>query len=493
MSETRPVSSSKTTRQKRACRIATGFTTSYLGDERTLREFIIGEELRKELSETYGHVTLYLINDDFDPLTERQLRIAVNKNEKAMARHSEFIGRPIAEIPDPEGCHESHAKHFEALLVQRLASLDIHPAVISTYRSYQEGRYRPALNQVFEKYDYIKELLSKTFHPFTLRNLIRIKCPHCKRIDQTSIHSILSGVVSYVCEACGRTQSQPSQEVIGKLSWKLDCAARWNIYEIDFETFSKAHVAELGSAKISTFLSKQFFGGRVPRSKSYGHITLSSELKGKLLDILPPKIFTALFARKPSRDILISPTHLIEFCRHQPVLNGVDYINYIKSELPKKLPCVRELTSEEAELVTYAQNFSNIIFHKSFIYRFPSETMLSQIPADQLRSAIDVIGWSIGTRNESSNSHSMNVDPHIEGKTFRENLRAMNLNSSIYKLLRKIFSQEEGPSIPTLLETLPVDFLRGTIQITRTFLEKGEGRQTKYSKGSDRSDGREEF
>ncbi|MBI1823475.1 MAG: hypothetical protein HYR80_05115 [Nitrospirae bacterium] len=493
MSEKLQGSRSPKKNQKGSCRIATGFTTSYLGDERTLREFIIGEELRKELSNTCGHVTLYLINDDFDPLTERQLRIAVNKNEKAIARHSEFIGRPIAEIPDPSGCHESHAKHFESLLIQRLAYLDIHPAVISTYRSYQEGRYQSALDCVFENYAHIKELLAKTFHHFTLRNLIRIKCPHCSRIDLTSITSILSGLVAYHCEACGKDHKQACKEVTGKLSWKLDCGARWNIYDIDFETFSKAHVAELGSANISAFLSKTFFGGKVPKAKTYGHITLSPDLQGKLLEILPAKILTALFARKPNRDLIISPTHLIDFCRHQPVLNGVDYINYIKSELPKKLPCLRDLTSEEAELVSYAQRFSNTIYHKHFQYRLPSEETLSRIPLTQLKSAMDVIGWSIGTRNESSNSHSIHVTPHLDGKDLRDHLKFLNLDSSIYKLLRKIFSQEEGPSIPTLLETLPVEFLRGTLQVTRSFLEKEEEKKHHYHEGVNLSDVKEKF
>jgi lysyl-tRNA synthetase class I len=496
MSEKPPISHhhhniQKNNLQKTSCRIATGFTTSFLGDERTLREFIIGEELRKELSPANGNVTLYLINDDFDPLTDRQLRIAVNKDEKAISRHREFIGRPIAEIPDPAGCHESHARHFETLLMQRLAHLGIRPTVISTYRSYQEGRYRSSTDLVFEKYDQIKEILSKKFHPFTLRNLFRIKCLRCGRIDKTSIASVEYGTVSYRCEPCGKELKQPYRELVGKLSWKLDCAARWNIYDIDHETFSKAHLADLGSVHISAFLSREFFGGQVPKPKSYGHITLSPDLQGKLLDILPPKLFKSLFASNPNRDLIVSSTFLIEFFRQQTVLNGLDYISYIKSELPKKLLCVRDLMGEEAELVSYAQTFSKTIFHRDFRFRLPSEETLSQIPLTNIRSAMEVIGWSIGTRNESSKTHSLN-GPHHEN-VFRSYLKSLHLDASIYKNLRMLFAQEEGPSIPTLLETLPVEFLSQTLQAARSFMEREEGRENGFEREVHFTDTDEEF
>jgi lysyl-tRNA synthetase class I len=479
--------------QNRSCRIATGFTTSFLGDERTLREFIIGEELRKKLSSAHGEVTLYLINDDFDPLTDRQLRIAVNKDEKAIARHQEFLGRPIAEIPDPAGCHESHAKHFETLLMQRLAHLGIFPKVINTYRSYQEGRYQSATNTVFERYDQIKEILSKKFHPFTLRNLFRIQCPVCQRIDETSITSVKQGVVSFRCEPCRKEQKRHYREIIGKLSWKLDCAARWNIYEIDHETFSKAHVADLGSLNISAFLSREFFGGRVPKSRSYGHITLSPELRGKILEILPPKLFNALFTSNPVRDLMISSTSLIEFCRQQPVLNGFNYISYIKSELPKKRLCVRDLAIEEAELVSYAEKFSKNIFQKNSEFRLPSEEILNEIPLDGIKSAMEVISWSIGTRNESSKTHSLNGAPEHENRV-RDHLKSLHLEAAVYKNLRKLFSQEEGPSIPTLLETLPVEFLDQTLQIARSFMEReGEKGIGGERRGGRLADGKEEF
>ena len=87
--------------------VATGFTTAYLGDERSLREFIVGDHIRSQVTQSKGNCILYLINDSYDPLNYRQLRVAVNKDEKLLAKFEHYCGCPIAEIPDPFGCHES--------------------------------------------------------------------------------------------------------------------------------------------------------------------------------------------------------------------------------------------------------------------------------------------------------------------------------------------------------------------------------------------------
>jgi lysyl-tRNA synthetase class I len=80
-----------------------------LGDERLLREFFVGDMKAKELSDSGSNAILYLINDSYDALNERQLRIALNKDERLIEKFKPYCGRPIAEIPDPYGCCASYA------------------------------------------------------------------------------------------------------------------------------------------------------------------------------------------------------------------------------------------------------------------------------------------------------------------------------------------------------------------------------------------------
>ena len=96
--------------------VATGFTTALLGDERTLREFVVGDLVAREMQARGENGVLYLFNDSLDPLNARQLRVGVNKDPELIRRFESFCGRPICEVPDPFGCHESYSEHFRCAL-----------------------------------------------------------------------------------------------------------------------------------------------------------------------------------------------------------------------------------------------------------------------------------------------------------------------------------------------------------------------------------------
>ena len=66
--------------------ITTGFTTAYLGDERTLREFAVGDYVANKINQKGKNTVLYVINDSYDPLNYRQLRIGVNKDENLIRK-----------------------------------------------------------------------------------------------------------------------------------------------------------------------------------------------------------------------------------------------------------------------------------------------------------------------------------------------------------------------------------------------------------------------
>ena len=142
--------------------VATGFSTCLLGDERTLREFVIGDQVRQALSNAGHNVLLYLINDTYDPLDYRQLRVGVNKDPGLIERYAPFCGMPIAEIPDPFGCHSSYADHFADAWMARLRSLDIHPVLIDSRRAYNRGHYATYIHQVLEQYAEIQESVAHT-------------------------------------------------------------------------------------------------------------------------------------------------------------------------------------------------------------------------------------------------------------------------------------------------------------------------------------------
>src|SRR4028118_640731 len=112
--------------------IATGATCAYLGDERNLREFLVADETARCLRRAGHTVFFFLIDDSLDPLDFRQLRVAVNKDEELVERYKHWCGKPVAYLPDPWGCHDSYATHFEEELLDRLHRLNCYPTIVNT-------------------------------------------------------------------------------------------------------------------------------------------------------------------------------------------------------------------------------------------------------------------------------------------------------------------------------------------------------------------------
>lgn len=448
--------------QKNVFNIATGFTTAFLGDERTLREFIVGDFAKKEYEADNKNTILFLINDNYDPLNFRQLRIGVNKDEKLIEKFKPYCGKPIAEIPDPFECHSDYSSHFESLLLKRLGDLDIYPTVIDSYQSYKKGMYSELIRITFENYHRIKEILTERFKNFTLKNLFRIQCPECLNMDEVHISNVVGHVVSFHCNRCG-SKEMDYKEINGKLSWKLDCAARWNIYDIDLETFSKAHMAELGSFEVSKFISEKFYGGKVPSIIRYGDVNITKDLSSNLIKTLPPQLLKKLMVSDIVKDINITKEYIENFCNREEIRPGISYSEYIKRELPKKALICNQLSAEERQLVEYSNQFSKCFYGKEYGLTFPDPSVIKSAAFSTIQSAYNIIGYTLSIREE------LQQGSEEVSSAMKNYLSNQNIDKSVYPYMRKLFCQSEGPSIITLLSILPKDYLMVIFTVLKSY------------------------
>jgi lysyl-tRNA synthetase class I len=435
--------------------VATGFTTAFLGDERTLREFIVGDYLKNKIAQKGKEAVMYLVNDSYDPLNYRQLRVGVNKDEGLIKKFEKYCGRPISEIPDPFECHENYSQHFTGALLERLRLLDIYPVVLDSYHAYSKGYYSEFIAITLENYHEIQSVLRDKFNNFTIKNLLRLQCPHCLCIDSTNILDVSVREVRFDCERCGRETREDISGIHGKLSWKLDCAARWNLYGINMETFSKAHLEGLGSVAISRFMSQRFYGGKIPAIIRYGDVKISRELSYQLLEILPPEILKTLFTTHLTRDIHLNKDYVENFCREFHIRPGLSYIDYVKRELPKDaLHDKKEVKkASEKSIVAYGNRFSMFFYDREYGIRLPDLKTVISVDQAAARTARQIILNSLTIRNETASKEEI-VSPLIKSYLF-----ARTISPDVYRYLRCLFGQEEGPNITTLLSILPRDYL----------------------------------
>jgi hypothetical protein len=445
--------------------VATGFTTALLGDERTLREFIVGEHMRERVTNRGRTAVLILINDSYDALTDRQLRIGVEKNEALFERFLPYCGRPIAEVPDPYECHESYSDHFLQALRHRLHELEIHPILVDTYQAYRRGHYAPFVRTTFENHHAIQNALAAKFSDFTIRNLFRPQCPRCLCIDSTHIDEIQGGTVRFTCERCGSAAGVDVGEIKGKLSWKLDCAARWNLYGIDLEVFSKVHVADRGTLGVSKFISREFFGGGVPVLVTYGEVLLDRDVSSRLLEILPPDLLKRLFLTEIRRDLHISKDYVENFCQRFDVIAGMSYVDYVRRELPgralraagrwgkRPMPGGPAPDLDDPSLIEHGLNFARYFYDRDHRLRYPDAAAIASADHEALAALRDLIRYAITLREDGA----------PEGQGTSDRIRAYMLHSpnsqATYRCLRRMFRQPEGPSAAGLLASAPVDYL----------------------------------
>ena len=79
--------------------------------------------------------------DEYD----RCRKIPVNVREKVGDTYDKYIGCPYVDIPDPWGCHENYAKHFEAEFIASMEKFGIQMDYRYQAEMYRSGKYRDHL------------------------------------------------------------------------------------------------------------------------------------------------------------------------------------------------------------------------------------------------------------------------------------------------------------------------------------------------------------
>lgn len=293
-------------------RIATGISPSghiHLGN---LREMVTADAIRRALLDAGGEAEIVYIADDFDPLRKRYPFLP--------QKYEEYVGMPLCRIPDPDGCHKSYSEHFLEPFLESLEILGIPVEVKRAYQMYSEGLYEEKIRVALQKRDEIARIIAEVtgreleegWYPFMPL------CEKCGRINSTKVVGFDDDWIYYECE-CGHS-GKASYRGGGKLTWRVDWAARWKILRITCEPFGKDHAAAGGSYDTGKRISKEIFNYEPPYPVPYEWVHLKGvgamkSSKGivipvrEMIEIIPPEIVRYVTIRvKPERHIEFDPS-----------------------------------------------------------------------------------------------------------------------------------------------------------------------------------------
>ena len=295
---------------------------AHLGNfNEVMRGYYIAEVLRER-----GHeVRQVFTSDDRDPLRSLPQRLADDTGEivglgdvdaGALGRN---LGRPYTDIPDPFGESKSYAAHFTKLLAADADRLDIPVEIISNTEYYQEGKFEESIKCILEDIDTAREVLSeyqsKVDEDYVPFNPL---CQNCGKITETVTDIDLDAqTVTYHCtdmtageraiDGCGHEGVATFRE--GKLPWRFEWPAQWQILDVDFEPFGKDHAE--GSWPSGTDIAENVLDTVPPIPMVYEWFTVNDESLSsstgnivtvtELLTLLEPAVIRYFFALDPRR------------------------------------------------------------------------------------------------------------------------------------------------------------------------------------------------
>jgi len=167
---------------------------------------------------------------------------------------SDYIGKPVSNIPDPIGqCHDSYGSHMSSLLLDALDRLEINYKFLNAAKVYGSGMLTNQIDMILSHApdlgNKIEEIVGQSKYKESLPYFPI--CESCGRLYVAHAEKYIreEKKVSYICngtklgnndvKGCGYTGEIPISVGKGKLAWKVEFAARWSSLDIRYEAYGK--------------------------------------------------------------------------------------------------------------------------------------------------------------------------------------------------------------------------------------------------------------
>src|ERR1700742_1085327 len=206
---------------------------------------------------------LIAFSDDMDGLRKVPDNIP---NKELVAQH---LHKPLTEVPDPFGTHNSFGEHNNARLRAFLDQFGFDYEFMSSTACYTSGRFDDALLKVLAHFEQVMAIMlpslreerAQSYSPFLPIS------PRTRAVLQVPVlaHDAKAGTITYEDPDTRERVTTPVTGGRCKLQWKPDWAMRWVALGVDYEMAGKDLI---DSVKLSGEICRAL-GGAAPEGFNY--------------------------------------------------------------------------------------------------------------------------------------------------------------------------------------------------------------------------------
>ncbi|TMI25933.1 lysine--tRNA ligase [Candidatus Bathyarchaeota archaeon] len=193
-----------------------------------------------------------------------------------------YLGFPVSNVPDPFDCHESYGQHMSLLLLDALDKTRITYRAVFASEAYKQGVFNTQIEKILQNSERVGEIIQETLGQEKYTEVLPYfpVCSSCGRISTTRALDYDSAThsVTYACEGielrggnlegCGYDGEVDVRSGNGKLSWKVEFAARWSALRINYEAYGKDLIE---SVKANDRVMEEILGEPAPYHTRYEH------------------------------------------------------------------------------------------------------------------------------------------------------------------------------------------------------------------------------
>lgn len=290
------------------------FTPSGFAHIGSLRGPLVHDLIFRALKHAGEDVKFTFIFNDFDPID--------GLPEELQKDFSKYLGFPLRHAPPPQKGFDNFAAYFANDFKNVLKSFGVEPQYLSSYDMYKQGKFDKAIKIALDDAEKIQDIYQKVSGSKKKEKgwlPLQVICEKCGKLGTTRVHGWDGKTVVYTCEkdmvkwaeGCGYTGRISPFGGNGKLPWKVDWPAHWQVIGVTIEGAGKDHSSAGGSRDIARELCKDVFKINEPYNLPYEFFLIGGKkmasskglgFKGRdVKSLLPPEVARFLFARTDYR------------------------------------------------------------------------------------------------------------------------------------------------------------------------------------------------